>query len=57
MVDWTNFLDDAVLNGWKPRTAIAKLREAVGDTYDRQWVLGWEEKMKQYRQLREGIKQ
>lgn len=53
MVNWIDFCEDAVKHGWKLRAAVARLREAVGDTYDRHWVLGWEEKIKIYKRLRE----
>lgn len=48
LVDWVNYCEDAVAHGWKLRKAVVGLREAVVDTYDKQWVKEWDRKMIRY---------
>lgn len=45
IVDWLDFWDDAMKQGWKPDRTLSKLRAVVGDVYGPVWASEWERRL------------
>ena len=45
IVDWLDFWDDAMKQGWRPDRTLSKLRAVVGDVYGPEWAEEWQKRL------------
>lgn len=45
MLDWMDFFDSAMRQGWKPKRTFKKLATVVGSVYGREFREEWEKRM------------